>query len=54
VLIKINNNNLTADTLFKGYEIQYIYSSLEDSEVVFVFERNDAGFRKLAGFFLNS
>jgi hypothetical protein len=27
---------------------QYIYSSIEDSEAVLVFERNNAGFKKLS------
>jgi hypothetical protein len=32
--------------------MQYIYSSIEDSEVVLVFERNDAGLKKLVEFSL--
>jgi hypothetical protein len=37
------NKNVTVEPLFKNYKRQYIYSSIEDSEVVLVFERNNAG-----------
>jgi hypothetical protein len=29
---------------------QYIYSSIEDSEIVVVFEQNNAGLKKLSSF----
>jgi hypothetical protein len=32
----------------KTLKRQYIYSSIEDSEVVLVFERNNAGLKKLS------
>jgi hypothetical protein len=32
---------------------QYIYSSVEDSEVVLVFERNNVGLKKFVKFCLN-
>jgi hypothetical protein len=34
----------------KTIKRQYIYTSIEDSEVVLVFERNNAGFKKLSSF----
>jgi hypothetical protein len=42
--------NITVEPLFKNHERQYIYSSIEDSEVVLVFERNNAGLKKLSSF----
>jgi hypothetical protein len=38
------------EPLFKNYRKQYIYSSAEDSEVVLVSERNNAGLKKLSSF----
>jgi hypothetical protein len=35
----------------KTIKRRYIYSSTEDSEVVLVFERNNAGLKKLSSFF---
>jgi hypothetical protein len=43
---KISLHSLYLKTM-KG---QYIYSSIEDSEVVLVFENNNAGFKKLSSF----
>jgi hypothetical protein len=34
----------------KTVKRQYIYSSIEDSEVVFVLEHNNAGLKKLSSF----
>jgi hypothetical protein len=34
----------------KNIERQYMYSSTEDSEVVLVFERNNAGLKNLSSF----
>jgi hypothetical protein len=43
--------NITAEPLFKNYiKGQYICSSIEDSEVLLVFERNNARLRKLSSF----
>jgi hypothetical protein len=42
--------NITVEPLFKTIKRQYIYSSIEDSEVVLVFERNNAGLKKLSSF----
>jgi hypothetical protein len=42
------NKNITVEPLYKR---QYIYSSIEDSEVVLVFERNNTGLKKLTSFF---
>jgi hypothetical protein len=41
MLMKINKN-ITIEHLFKNLKEQYIYSSIEDSEIVLVFERNNA------------
>jgi hypothetical protein len=49
--MKINNkNNITVEPLFKNYKRQYIYSSIEEPEVVLVFERNNSGLKKLSSF----
>jgi hypothetical protein len=40
--------HFTVEPLFKNYKKQNIYSSIEDSEVVIVFERNNAGLKKLS------
>jgi hypothetical protein len=50
VLTEINNKNITAAPLFKTVTRQYIYSSTEEPEVVLVFERNNAGLKKLSSF----
>jgi hypothetical protein len=47
MLIKINIKNITAKPSFKNYRKIIIYSSIEDSEVVLVSERNNAGLKKL-------
>jgi hypothetical protein len=41
---------VAVEPLFKNYKRQYIYSSIEDSEVVLVFQRNSAGLKKLSSF----
>jgi hypothetical protein len=41
------NKNITVGYL-KTIKRQYIYSSIEDSEVVLIFERNNAGLKKLS------
>jgi hypothetical protein len=41
------NKNITVEPLLK-IKRQFIYSSIEDSEVVLVSERNDAGLKKLS------
>jgi hypothetical protein len=51
MLMKINNN-ITVEPLFKNHKRQHIYSSIEGSEVELVFERNNAGLKKLLSFFL--
>jgi hypothetical protein len=50
VLMKTSNKNITLEPLFKNYKRPYIYSSIEDSEVVLGFERNDASLKKLSSF----
>jgi hypothetical protein len=50
VLIKINKKNTTVEPLHKIIKGQYIYSLTEDSEVVLVFEHNNAGLKKLSSF----
>jgi hypothetical protein len=47
VLIKMNKKNTTVDPFIKTINRQYIYSSIEDSEVVLVFECNNASLMKL-------
>jgi hypothetical protein len=42
--------NITVELLFKSRKKTYIYSSIENSEAVLVFERDNAGFNKLSGF----
>jgi hypothetical protein len=47
--MEIEKKALTHRALYlKSIRIQYIFSSIENSEVVLVFERNDAGFKKLS------
>jgi hypothetical protein len=47
--MKVNNKNITVKPLFKSYKKDNcVYSSIEDSEVVLVFERNNAGLKKLS------
>jgi hypothetical protein len=47
VLMKINNK--ISETLYlKTIKLQYVYSSIGDSQVVLVFGRNDAGLKKLS------
>jgi hypothetical protein len=43
---KVSVYNLYLTTIKR----QYIYSSIDDSEVVLVFERNNAGLKKLLNF----
>jgi hypothetical protein len=50
VLMKINNKISLQSPCLKR---QYIYSSIEGPEVVLVFERNDAGLKKLPEVCLN-
>jgi hypothetical protein len=40
--------NITVEPLFKNYKKKIHLSSIEDSEVVLVSERNDAGLKKLS------
>jgi hypothetical protein len=42
--------NVSLQPVFKKKKRQYIYSSIEDSEVVLVFERNNAYLKKLSSF----
>jgi hypothetical protein len=45
--------NITVGRLFKNYKKTiYFYSSIEGSEVVLVFERNNSGLKKLSIFVL--
>jgi hypothetical protein len=47
------NKKYRLEHLFKNYiKRQYIYSSKEDSEVVHVSERNNAGLKKLSPSFV--
>jgi uncharacterized membrane protein len=48
--MKIYIKNTTAQPLFKNYKTQYIYTLIEDLEVVLLFERNNAGLKKLSSF----
>jgi hypothetical protein len=49
MLMKINKKRLPLYSLYlRTIKRQYIYSSIEDSEVALVFERNDAGLKKLS------
>jgi hypothetical protein len=41
---------ITVEPLSKKLRRQYIHSSIEDSEVVLVFERNNEGLKKLSSF----
>jgi hypothetical protein len=50
VLMKINKKYITVEPLLKTIKIQYIYSSIGDSEVVLVFERNNPGLKKPLSF----
>jgi hypothetical protein len=47
VLMKMNEKMSLWSLYLKTIKGQYIYSSIEDSEVVLVFERNNAGLKKL-------
>jgi hypothetical protein len=46
--MKINNKISLKSFYLKTIKRQYINSSIEDSEVVLVFERNKAGLKKLS------
>jgi hypothetical protein len=48
--MKINNKISLYSLYLKTVKRQYIYSSTEGSEVVPVFERNNAGLKKLSSF----
>jgi hypothetical protein len=50
MLTKVNNKVSLSSLYVKTVKRQYIYSSIEDSEAVPVFQRNDAGFKKLSSF----
>jgi hypothetical protein len=50
VPIKIDNKISLQNLYLKTIESQYIYPSIEDSEVVLVFGRNNAGLKKLSSF----
>jgi hypothetical protein len=50
VLMEINNKISQQSLHLKSIKRQYIYSSIEDSEVVLVFEHNNAGLKKLSSF----
>jgi hypothetical protein len=51
--MKINEKILLRSLCLKTIKIQYIYSSIEDSEVVLVFERDNISLKKLSKFCLN-
>jgi hypothetical protein len=40
--MRVNKKNVTVEPSFKNRKRHYIYSSIEDSEVVLVFEHNNA------------
>jgi hypothetical protein len=46
--MKINNKISLQSLHLKTIKRQYIYSSIKDSEVVLVYERNNAGLKKLS------
>jgi hypothetical protein len=46
--MKINNKISLQGLELKTHKRQYIYTSIEASEVALVSERNDAGLRKLS------
>jgi hypothetical protein len=48
--MKINKKLSLQSVYFKTIKVQYVYSAIEDSEAVLVFERNDVGLRKLSSF----
>jgi hypothetical protein len=48
--MKINKETSLYNLYLKTIKKQYIYSSIENSEIVLVFERNNAGFKKLSSF----
>jgi hypothetical protein len=48
--MKINNKILPQSLYLKTIQRQYIYLLIEDSEVVLVFENNNAGLKKLSSF----
>jgi hypothetical protein len=50
VLMKINKNISLTLYLKNIIKRHYVYSSIEDSEVVLVFGRNNAGLMKLSSF----
>jgi hypothetical protein len=52
VLVKINKKKRISlqGIYLKTIKRQYIYSWIEDSEVVLVFDRNNAGLKKLSSF----
>jgi hypothetical protein len=47
MLMKINNKISLYSLYLKSIKMQYIYSSIEDLEVVLVSERNNAGLKNL-------
>jgi hypothetical protein len=49
MLIKLNKN-ITVEHLLKRIKSKYIYSSIEDPEVIIGFERNNEGLKKLVSF----
>jgi hypothetical protein len=48
--MKINNKISLYSLYLKTVQRQYIYSSIEGSEVVLVFEHSNAGLKKLPSF----
>jgi hypothetical protein len=50
VPMKINNKTAWWSLCLKTIKEQYIYSPREDSEVILVFERNNAGLKNLSSF----
>jgi hypothetical protein len=48
--MKINNKISLWSLYFKTIKRPFFYSSIEDSEVVLVFEHNNAGLKKLSSF----
>jgi hypothetical protein len=51
VVLMKRNKKVTVEPLFKNYkETIHFYSWIEDSEVVLVLERKNAGLKKLSSF----
>jgi hypothetical protein len=50
IWVVLMENCITVEPLLKNMKREYIYSSIEDFEVVLVFERKNAGLKKLSSF----